>query len=65
MKDLIVQTRNGQVRGVIRRSIEGFGYCAFLGIPYAKPPVDDLRFKVSELQFQLTAGIHKHSKLEL
>ncbi|XP_058803727.1 esterase FE4-like isoform X2 [Phymastichus coffea] len=48
MEDLIVETRNGQVRGTIKKSVEGYSYCAFLGIPYAKPPIDNLRFKDPE-----------------
>ncbi|XP_058807483.1 juvenile hormone esterase-like [Phymastichus coffea] len=48
MEKLIVQTQNGQVRGGIRHSIEGYDYYSFLGIPYAKPPIGDLRFKDPE-----------------
>ena len=39
--DLVVNTTNGQVRGVIRRG----GGAEFLGIPFAQPPVGDLRWR--------------------
>jgi para-nitrobenzyl esterase len=38
--DLIVNTKSGQLRGVTRRS----GGAEFLGIPFALPPVGDLRW---------------------
>ena len=42
MAELIVKTTSGQVRGVERE-----GRIDYLGIPYAKPPVRELRFKRS------------------
>lgn len=47
MKEPIVQTKNGTLRGVVQRNVENEDYCAFKGIPYAQPPIGDLRFKVS------------------
>lgn len=44
---IIVQTTKGPVKGVVKTSIVGENYYRFRGIPYAKPPVGDLRFKVS------------------
>lgn len=41
----IVDTEYGQVRGIKRRTIYDVPYYSFEGIPYAKPPVDELRFK--------------------
>ncbi|XP_062541217.1 venom carboxylesterase-6-like [Armigeres subalbatus] len=38
-KFVIVQTENGPIRGINRGA-----YYAFEGIPYAKPPLDELRF---------------------
>ncbi|XP_046352113.2 cholinesterase 1-like isoform X1 [Haliotis rufescens] len=38
----------GTVEGVIKTSPEGRKYNAYLGIPYALPPVGDLRFKKSQ-----------------
>lgn len=46
MKKPIVKTNSGRLLGSLENSIEGFKYYAFKGIPYAKPPVGDLRFKV-------------------
>lgn len=44
----IVDTNLGQIRGIrktsIRKQVE---FYSFKGIPYAKPPINDLRFKVS------------------
>ena len=37
---VIVLTNKGKIQGT-----QGDGYQSFLGIPYAKPPVGDLRFK--------------------
>lgn len=44
----VIGTSNGEVRG--RRNttlLKNVPYYSFKGIPYAKPPIDDLRFKVS------------------
>jgi len=43
---LIADTEYGQVRGEKIVSEVGIPYIRFLGIPYAKPPVGDLRFQV-------------------
>lgn len=40
MKDYVVNTKNGRIRGYERQ-----GIIEYLGIPYAKPPVGELRFK--------------------
>jgi carboxylesterase type B len=37
----------GQVRGSKMVSVAGKMFYAFRGIPYAQPPVGDLRFRVS------------------
>ena len=36
----IINTKYGKIKGYERRSI-----LEFLGIPYAKPPINELRFK--------------------
>lgn len=41
----LVRTAQGTLQGVNCGDIEK--YIAFKGIPYAKPPVGNLRFKVS------------------
>jgi hypothetical protein len=38
----------GQVRGSKMVSSSGRNFYAFRGIPYAKPPIGDLRFRVSK-----------------
>lgn len=43
-----VEVADGKLRGKWVLSREGRKVRAFLGIPYAKPPTDNLRFKVSD-----------------
>lgn len=42
----IVQFPLGTISGFIKNTIDGRQYYAFEGIPYAKSPVDELRFEV-------------------
>jgi hypothetical protein len=42
----IVETVNGKIQGGVSVSRNGKEFYAFRGIPYAKPPVGDLRFEV-------------------
>ncbi|XP_057336606.1 esterase FE4-like [Microplitis mediator] len=45
----IVQVHDGQLKGIKEKNVNGESYFyAFRGIPYAKPPVDELRFKDPE-----------------
>ena len=46
-KDNYVQrdTKQGALKGVIKTARNGDEYHAFLGIPYAQPPVDELRWE--------------------
>lgn len=49
-KDSIVATtEQGNVLGGVRVNRKGGKFYSFTSIPYAKPPVGDLRFMVSEL----------------
>lgn len=48
-RPIVVGTTYGAVVGSKRTTILGDVFYSFLGIPYAKPPVGDLRFKVSKL----------------
>jgi carboxylesterase type B len=36
----------GELEGTIEKTDTGLTYASFKGIPYAAPPVGDLRFKV-------------------
>lgn len=45
--DIIVQINQGLIRGSIFKSRNGRDIQVFQGIPYAKPPIDNLRFKVN------------------
>ena len=50
---LIVQVEQGKIRG--KQSTSKYSrkkYCSFLGVPYAKPPVGDLRFMVNLYSFR-------------
>ena len=42
-----IETSQGRVKGFIDVTVNGKQFLAFKGIPYAKPPVGSLRFKVS------------------
>lgn len=47
LKTPVVRTPSGPVRGLISRTVwHSIKYSSFKGIPYAKPPLGDLRFKV-------------------
>lgn len=47
MADPIVEINDGKLKGTIQKNFKGEDIFAFLGIPYAKPPVGELRFKVN------------------
>ena len=42
----VIDTNAGQVSGVTLKSFSGKDFLAYLGIPFAEPPVNDLRFQV-------------------
>lgn len=43
----VVETNYGAVRGFLKKTLlNGKPYYAFRGIPYAKPPIGERRFKV-------------------
>lgn len=43
----IVKIAQGLVQGTSLTSREGAAFSAFLGLPYAKAPIGDFRFRVS------------------
>lgn len=47
--DLVVKTAKGAIRGLMLKSRDGRDFYSFTGIPYAKPPVDELRFQVNNI----------------
>ncbi|CAH0557020.1 unnamed protein product [Brassicogethes aeneus] len=47
-EDPIVETEYGNVRGSIKESRNGRNFFSFTGIPYAKPPIGELRFKTPQ-----------------
>ncbi|GLV38035.1 uncharacterized protein CBL_07833 [Carabus blaptoides fortunei] len=46
----LVDTANGRIQGTFKTSRKGRQYLAFEGIPYAQPPVGELRFKEPQAQ---------------
>lgn len=50
MDDPIIEISDGKLRGTITVNNEGETIYTFLGIPFAKPPIGDLRFKVSNFR---------------
>lgn len=45
----LVHTTNGPVQGVKKTSLLGDEYLSYQRIPYAEPPVGELRFRVSQV----------------
>lgn len=42
-----VEIEDGRIRGKLNETLfDNKSYYSFLGIPFAKPPIDELRFKV-------------------
>ena len=46
-KTVVVKTGLGSVKGNSDQTIHGRRLNAFKGLPYAKPPIGELRFKVT------------------
>lgn len=47
-KHKVVETTNGKIRGILNTTLlNDIPFYAFKGIPYAKPPIGPLRFKVN------------------
>lgn len=57
-----VTITQGKLKGNEAVTVNGLKYFEFLNIPYAKPPVGDLRFKVRQknncLESYLLIGVH-------
>ena len=42
----VIETKAGKVSGIFQQAFSGHDYYSYLGIPFAEPPTDDLRFRV-------------------
>lgn len=51
MTQKIVQIKQGWLEGKSAVDYKGGCYFSFQGIPYAKPPLNELRFKVGSILF--------------
>lgn len=62
----IIETKSGKIRGVRETTlIKNMDFYSFKGIPYAKPPIGELRFKVSFTKCRLLLRISDStSKME-
>lgn len=49
MSKPVVTVKDGKLRGVELKSVLGLPYVAFYDIPFAAPPIGELRFKVTDL----------------
>lgn len=47
---VVVTVEQGKLRGGDAVTASGYKYYEFLTVPYAKPPIGDLRFKVKVLE---------------
>lgn len=45
MENSIVTVKQGQLKGTIKKLLDGSSYYSFKGIPYAQPPIGELRFQ--------------------
>lgn len=59
-KNSKIKIKQGELQGTIENLFSGNTYVSFKGIPYAKPPIGDLRFKVL-MSIHINVCITKHS----
>ena len=53
----IVKIKQGSLRGSVNQNIDGGEYISFKGVPYAEPPLGELRFKVFNKKFSYSIKI--------
>lgn len=51
MSDTLVHVNQGTLKGKVCTTINNYQFLAFKGIPYAKPPIGELRFAVSHIYY--------------
>lgn len=51
MSSPVVQVAEGKLRGCTKKNYNGEDILAFLGVPFARPPIGNLRFKVIYFPF--------------
>ena len=54
LETITVTCKSGSVRGFSGKSRDGRDFYSWLGIPYAQPPVKELRFAVSHFEEYFT-----------
>lgn len=42
-----VAVKEGQLKGEVKKLLDGSSYYSFKGVPYAQPPIGELRFQVT------------------
>ncbi len=53
-----VSTKNGILEGKVEKSRGGREFFSFYRVPYAEPPIGDLRFEVSYDQFRILSTFY-------
>lgn len=53
---VVIKIASGKIRGKICTDAQGKTFYSFQNIPYAAPPIGELRFKVKILQFLITSA---------
>lgn len=53
MSNIIVEVQQGKLKGTTGQDYHGGTFYRFMGIPYAKPPKGELRFKVCQKSSRL------------
>lgn len=61
-RHITITTKSGLVKGFKSGSPFNYDYYNFIGIPYAKPPIGELRFKVSLILIYFPGGNSRQNK---